>query len=153
MDVWHRLYVVPIAPEPPKPQLGEWWLTRTNRPSRTRGCMTCGGKIMAHEFKVVYVPSADVEPTFVGKPKVYKEMAYKTDWCYYHIDETCLPPHELQDGSAFVQEVINRDSLVVEIARSPKYMKETLEQYYLDIESAVQKTLATFRLVGHRAEE
>ena len=80
-------------------------------------------------------------------------MAYKTDWCYYHITGMCLPPHELKDGSAFVQEIVNRDSFFVEIARKTKYMKEALEQYYADTETAVQQTLAALRLVGHRAEE
>jgi hypothetical protein len=100
---------------------------------------------------MVYCPTAP--ESYKGKPAIYQKMAEKTDMVYYHLSEDCLPPHRLMDGTAYVEEVVNRDSIYVEACFLPKAMHESIEIYRHDVQCALSGTLQLLRRVGHRAED
>ena len=116
-------------------------------------CSTCRGEILANELRVIYCPSPDLEPKYKDKPIVYKKMAEKTDGLYHNISSDCIPPPQLGDGTPFVQNVVSRHSLIVEIAFKAKRFKESHADYHKARQDAIEHALNAFRLAGHDVED
>ena len=100
---------------------------------------------------MIYVPSASAEKMLAGKPDVYKQMFENTQRLYHHIAEECLPPHEI-GGVGYVEAVTGPDSIIVDVARKPKAMHESIEEYHRTCEDTLRHALHLFHQVGHPVE-
>ena len=74
-------------------------------------------------------------------------MHNRTNWIYHHIREACLP----QAGKPGVEEVIDANTLIVELKPLPKTMNEDSLTLWARTEEAIDLALQAFRAKGHLA--
>ena len=133
----------PLHVPAPLPKLGDWWLTRTNRVSRS---CPCGVKINEYECRLIYCV---YKPELAKKAPSYAAMHSKIGWAYHHVNYKCLPA---PSQSAQIEEVTGRDSIFVEIAALPKRFDESSAQLLSTTNAAVRDALREFRLAGHNVD-
>ena len=138
------LAVPKLKPPPPKAVpleiSGSWWLTRTGYKAT---CNTCKVPIPKYECRLIFCPKAGAH--LRHKAPSYAYMHDRIKWQYHHIDAFCVPP-----PCAAVQEIRAREDIAVEIGFLPKAMAEDPLQYIRTRDTALNRSLAVFRIVGHR---
>ena len=73
---------------------------------------------------MIYCPNP--KPEYSGKAPSYIYMHNTIKRLYHHVAKECIP---MSSVASNVEEIRNRDSLIVEIKELPAKFKETLEEY------------------------